>query len=192
MDTKTKVCPWWLGYMLLSPLRLTFQDPVKILTKYVNQDMQVLDIGCAMGYFSLPLAKLAGEHGRVVCIDLQERMLQKLVKRAKKAGLERQIETRLCSHNSLLVKDLKDMVDFALAFAVVHEVQDKERLFAEINMVLKPGGNLLIAEPAGHVKEKNFADTVILAENAGFSITTRPVIARCNAVLLQKVAAKIA
>lgn len=184
---KNSVCPWWLGYMLLSPMRRTFQDPEKILAKHVTRGMQVMDVGCAMGFFSLPLAKLVGEQGKVICVDLQEKMIQRLIKRAVKAGLQSQIEARQCSYSSLLVKDLKEEMDFILAFAVVHEVPDKERLFKEINCALKVGGRLLVAEPAGHVKEKNFADSVLLAEDAGFRVIERPVISRSNAVLFQKI-----
>jgi ubiquinone/menaquinone biosynthesis C-methylase UbiE len=47
--------------------------------------MNVLDVGCGMGFFSLPIARLVGETGRVVCVDLQARMIKCLLRRAKKA-----------------------------------------------------------------------------------------------------------
>jgi 2-polyprenyl-3-methyl-5-hydroxy-6-metoxy-1,4-benzoquinol methylase len=60
------VFPWWLGYMLLNPLRRFSQNPKKILNIYVSPGMKVMDIGCAMGFFSLPLARLVGEQGQVL------------------------------------------------------------------------------------------------------------------------------
>ncbi|MTI55898.1 class I SAM-dependent methyltransferase [Geosporobacter ferrireducens] len=179
-----KLCPWWMGYMLANPLRKITQDPDKILNAYVSQNMKVLDIGCAMGFFSLPMARLVGDQGRVICVDLQDRMIENLVKKAKKSGVYHRIEARTCSPDSLGIDDMKEAVDFALAFAVIHEVKDKERLFTEIIGVLKPGGKLMIAEPKGHVTEKDFRDTVMLAQRTGFSIAKWPNIGRSYSVLL--------
>ena len=57
-----KVCPVWVGYLLASPLRKLFENPRKILSQYVKEGMKVLDIGCAMGFFSLPLAQMVGSN----------------------------------------------------------------------------------------------------------------------------------
>ena len=73
-----RVCPWWLGYLLASPIRKLVYDPRSILGAYVKPGMTALDIGCAMGFFSLPLARLAGPRGKIICVDLQEKMLQLL------------------------------------------------------------------------------------------------------------------
>jgi len=54
------LCPVWIGYLLASPVRKLSQNPRKILGPYVNEGMTVADIGCAMGFFSLPLAKQSG------------------------------------------------------------------------------------------------------------------------------------
>ncbi|MFZ5351879.1 MAG: class I SAM-dependent methyltransferase [Bacillota bacterium] len=180
------VCPWWMGYLLLNPIRRLIQNPDDILKNYVGPKMMVVDIGCAMGYFSLPMAKLVGEQGKVVCIDMQDKMLEILYKRARKAGLDGCIETRKCSQNALLIDDLRETVDFVLAFAVVHEVPDKGRLFREINMALKKGGSLLVAEPTGHVSAEDFNTSISIAEKSGFSISKQLDIGKSRSVLLLK------
>ena len=43
------ICPWWLGYFLVSPLRKLMQNPGSILTPYVKRGMQVMDVGSGMG-----------------------------------------------------------------------------------------------------------------------------------------------
>jgi predicted methyltransferase len=83
-----RVCPWWIGYLLASPLRRWFgQDPAKILSPYVREAMTVLEPGPGMGFFTIPLARLVGPSGRVVTVDLQPKMIESLKRRASKAGV---------------------------------------------------------------------------------------------------------
>ncbi len=180
-----RVCPWWLGYLLASPLRRLLQDPEEIVRPYVKEGMSVLDIGCGMGFFSLPLAKLVSRKGKVVCVDLQEKMIKGLMKRAIKAGLSDRIDARICHQNSLGVSDIAGKIDFALAFASVHEVPDKERLFAEIYNTMRHTGELLLAEPKGHVSKLAFEKTVTVARSAGFEVLHDLSIRRSHAVLLR-------
>jgi SAM-dependent methyltransferase len=163
-----------------------FQKPEELLTPHVEEGMTVMDVGCAMGFFSLPLAELVGAGGRVVCVDLQERMIRSLRKRAARAGLENRIELRVCSTESLGTGDLEGAVDFALAFAVVHEVPGQGRLLAEIRGALRPEGRFLLAEPAGHVSEKRFAETIAAAEAAGLSVVDRPGFRMSHVALLER------
>ena len=180
------VCPFWVGYLLASPLRKLLQNPNKILEPYVNEGMTVADIGCAMGFFSLPLAKMVGPNGKVICIDVQEKMIRKLEKRAQKAGLSGRIETIVCNNDSIGLDDFKEKIDFTLAIFIVHEVPDSVRFFSEINEALKPSGKLLVAEPKGRVSETDFERSVSIAKHNGFEIMDRPKIKRSRAVLLRK------
>ena len=181
-----RVCPWWLGYLLASPLRRLFENPEEVLAPHVKSGMTAMDVGCGMGFFSLPMAELVGPSGRVICVDLQERMIRSLRKRVSRAGLADRIETRVCSAGSLGIQDLQGQVDFALTFAVVHEVPDAAGLLVQLHDALAPGGRLLIAEPRGHVSEEAVEETVAAAENAGLSVIDRPDIKRSRAVLLEK------
>ncbi len=184
------VCPWWLGYLLANPGRKLLQSPEKILRPHLAAGMWALDLGAGMGFFSLPLARLVGAAGKVVCVDLQAKMIAGLNRRAARAGLAPRIEARVCAADSLQLGDLASRLDFALAFAMVHEVPDPERLFAEIQAVLKPGGRLLVCEPVGHVTPDAFAATVALARRAGFEVVARPRVALSHGVLLEKALAR--
>jgi len=180
-----RVCPWWLGYLLASPLRRLLQKPEEIVRPYVAEGMSVLDVGCGMGFFSLPLTVLVGRTGRVVCVDLQEKMIKGLIARAERAGLAGRIDPRVCGPNSLGVGDLAGAVDFAIVFALVHEVADRERLFSEIYAAMKQTGVVLLAEPRGHVSESEFGKTLALAHHAGFEVQRSLEIRRSRAVLLR-------
>ena len=74
------------------------------------------------------------------------------------------------------VEDLVRKVDFVLAFAVVHEMPSAARFFEQSAAVLKPGGKLLLAEPAGHVTALEFEDQIADACRAGLKLVGRPAI----------------
>lgn len=162
------ICPLWAGYLLASPLRRLVEDPRKVLAPHVTQGMTVVDLGCGMGFFSVPLARLVGPAGRVFCVDVQERMLSVLRKRARGKGLEGVIQTRTCTHEDLGLSDLAGQADLALAYHVVHESRHPERLFADCYATLRPGGKLILAEPVGHIPAEDRAYIFDLAVSAGF------------------------
>jgi ubiquinone/menaquinone biosynthesis C-methylase UbiE len=164
------VCPFWLGYLLLNPLRKLLENPVKLLGPFVRPGMTVLEPGCAMGYFTLPLARMVGPAGRVIAVDIQPGMLKVLGRRAGKAGLAERIEIRSASTGGLGVEDLDHSVDFAAALHVVHEMPNPGAFFDEVRRALKPGGRLLVVEPKGHVSAEAFSRTVTLSKHAGFRI----------------------
>jgi ubiquinone/menaquinone biosynthesis C-methylase UbiE len=143
--------PVWAGHLLALPFRRLTENPEKILGPHVKPGMTVLDLGCAMGYFSLPLAKMVGPEGKVICVDLQAGMLKALERRATKRGLDSVIELRECTPESLKLDDLHERADLALAFHVLHEAQHPARFLAEAWDALKPGGRLLLAELKAHV-----------------------------------------
>ena len=163
-----KVCPFWVGYLLINPFRKLFESPNKILGPYVQEGMTVFEPGCGMGYFTLPLARMAGPTGRIIAADIQPKMLSTLRRRARKAGLSDRIELRFIQENGLGVADLSGQVDFAVALHMVHEVPDQVSFFTEIRQSLKQGGKLLFVEPKGHVSQDQFAASVTIAEKAGF------------------------
>lgn len=182
----SRVCPWWIGYFLASPIRRLKQNPERILGPYVKEGMTALDVGSAMGFFTLPLAKMVGNEGHVIAVDLQERMLASLRRRLDRAGMNGRVETRVCESESLGIDDLAGKVDFALAFAVLHEMPDGGGAFRSIAGALKSGGRLLLAEPRGHVDEEAFAKTSAKAIAQGLEVVERPEIWHSHAVVLRK------
>ncbi|HEX8711016.1 MAG TPA: class I SAM-dependent methyltransferase [Terracidiphilus sp.] len=183
-----RVCPWWIGYFLASPIRRWLSEkPEILLAPWVKSGMTIVEPGPGMGFFTLPMARMAGPSGRVIAVDIQPKMLASLNRRARKAGLEGRIETRLVQPGSMGLDDLRGAADFALVFAVVHEVPSAAGFFAEIASALKRGGLLLFAEPAGHVSPEDFESEIKAAQLAGLAEISRPSVRRSHAGLLKKV-----
>jgi len=168
-DQPTHVCPWWIGYLLLAPLRKLREHPDKIFSPLVSEGMTALDIGSGMGYFSLPLARMVGEQGRVLCVDMEPRMLRTLERRAARAGVEARIESILCEPLDLGLGGFAGQVDVAAAVHMVHEVPRRRAFLEQVVRALKPGGKFLVMEPRGHVSQEDFDRTLRLAQEVGLT-----------------------
>ena len=140
----------------------------------------VLDIGPGMGYFSIPLARMVGEKGKVIAADIQPQMLEALRRRARRAGVEQQVITHLSKAESL---GLDRQFDFVLAFWMVHEVPNHLAFFEEIKSLLKPSGKFLLSEPILHVNQAMFEKMVKTAESVGLVLEEKPKISLSRSAL---------
>lgn len=180
------VCPWWVGYLIASPLRKLGENPKSILTPLVEPGITAVDVGSAMGFFSLPLARMVGQNGRVVSVDVQKRMLASLTRRARRKGLDSVIETRLCTQEDLGLADLRGQADLVLAVHVAHETAYPKRFLKQLYDTLRPGGRLLLIEPNGHVSKDELDATRRLCSDAGLDeieVTRRR---RSTSVLMER------
>jgi ubiquinone/menaquinone biosynthesis C-methylase UbiE len=177
------VCPWWLAYTFDNPLRRFLHDPDAMLGQFVKQGMTVADIGCGMGYFSIAMARMAGQNGKVISVDLQQEMLDIMLKRAKKAGMVDRIQPVLAEADDIKIKG---PLDFVLLFWMLHEVRDIPRFLAQLSSVLKQGGTVLYAEPKMHVPESRFQEILGLAHQAGFRTSPGPRVRISRAAVLKK------
>ena len=181
--TGTHVCTWWFAYTFDNFLRRLAHNPERIFASLVREGMTVLDVGCGMGYFSIGLAGMVGESGRVIAVDLQEKMLSVMRKRAAKAGVGGRIVSHHCRTDSL---DLHDPVDFALAFWMVHETPDAASFFRQLAAVMKRDACLPVAEPAFHVTAGDFEHIVESALSAGLRRREAPTVRFSRAALFEK------
>jgi ubiquinone/menaquinone biosynthesis C-methylase UbiE len=177
------VCPAWLAGPLENPLRRFIHNPDKIFSGLISRGQTVVDVGCGPGFFSLGMAKLVGDEGRVIAVDLQEQMLNRVRRWAEREGLETRLQFHLGPIEGL---DYKGQVDFVLAFWMVHEVSHQGAFLQTVQELLKPGAHFLLVEPLIHVSASSFQQTVELARAAGLTPSTEPSIRLSRAVLLKK------
>jgi len=124
-----------------------------------------------------------GEGGLVIAADLQPGMLDIVRKRAEKANLMNRIRLHACLDDRI---GLREDLDFAVAFYMVHETPDARALVAEVFSLLRPGGRFFVAEPKMHVSRTLFETMVQEAREDGFKVVHKPRVLLSRAVVLEK------
>lgn len=127
-----------------NPKKRELLPPEKILPLAgVKESDVIADIGCGIGYFSIPAAILAGEHGLVYALDLEEKMLDEVRSNMESYGVMN-IQPTICTEYDFRLKS--DSTNFVLMSMVLHEVTDKIRFLNEARRILKEDGRIAILD----------------------------------------------
>lgn len=172
-EFKGDVCSHSHSFFLDNFIRKIVQNPKKIIGEYIKDGDTVMDIGCGSGFFSIEMAKMVGNSGRVYAIDLQKQMLEKLEKKLFKQNLTKQFILHNCPQEKIGLKG-KIKADFILAYYMVHETPDPIKFLKEIKSMLKKGGKFLLVEPLFHVSKKHFQKLTQDVMDIGFKILDSP------------------
>jgi len=127
----------------------------------------VLDGGCGPGRLTIPLAKYLGPEGKLIALDLQEEMLNRLEKRIS----ENQLSNIQILQGGLGEGLLKGYaLDRAILVTVLGEIPDQGKALGEIYQALSPGGLLSITEvlPDPHYQSRK--KVTRLGTEAGFQV----------------------
>ena len=133
--------------------------------EHVSPGDTVVDLGCGGGFFSVALAKMVGDNGRVIAVDLQKEMLDITSDFAVKNGVLERIILHRCKSDDIGLSDEK--VDFALAFYMVHEVPDRKAFLRQVSELLKPDAHFMMIEPSHHVTAEQFDQILNEAGSVG-------------------------
>ena len=90
------VCSYRHAFVLDNFIRRMFQSPKKIVGPYISSGNTVVDLGCGPGYFTIEMARMVGDTGQVIAVDVQNEMLAKVAGKAALLSLE----DRIFFHNS--------------------------------------------------------------------------------------------
>ena len=104
---------------------------------------RVLDVGCGAGLDCLIAAKMAGPDGKVIGFDMTMEMIEKARKNAAAAGIKN-VSFEQGYSEELSVPD--EWADVVISNGAINLSPDKERVYAEMYRVLKPGGRIQIAD----------------------------------------------
>jgi cyclopropane fatty-acyl-phospholipid synthase-like methyltransferase len=110
---------------------------------HLKPGQTVCDMGCGNGFYTLKLAKLVGEKGQVLAVDIQPEMLSLLNERAK--------EEKLANIKPILGTPVdpnlpEGKIDLILCVDVYHEFSNPEEMLAVMRKSLKPRGRIALVE----------------------------------------------
>jgi ubiquinone/menaquinone biosynthesis C-methylase UbiE len=103
---------------------------------------RVLDVACGTGLVSLPAATAVGDLGRVLGVDLSEKMVDAARVRSDRAGL-RKLELARMDAEALTVPDAS--FDVALCSLGLMYVPAPSTALAEMHRALVPGGRVVVS-----------------------------------------------
>jgi ubiquinone/menaquinone biosynthesis C-methylase UbiE len=182
-DHESDLCPASLAWTLSNPFRNLIHPPEKILSPFIKPGQTVADFGCGPGHFTLPMCSLVGPNGKVFAIDLQKEMLAIVTAKSRQSNLDSQLQTIQVETGDV---QLPVLVDFGLAFWMIHEVKNQNSFMENVFRAVKPGGQFLLVEPRLHVSGEHFKLEKDLARQAGFIDLKSVSITISRAELFQK------
>lgn len=125
------------------PARDAWQKPDEVVNALVDRDdLLIVDIGAATGYFPVRFARAAPQ-GKVVGVDIEPSMVQYLTARAQEEGLAN-LSARLGQPDDPMLGDLNP--DLVFLCNTYHHISDREAYFAAIRARMAPGGRLAIVD----------------------------------------------
>jgi protein-L-isoaspartate O-methyltransferase len=121
---------------------------------------RVLEVGPGAGYYALPVARWLEPGGSLDVLDVQQKMLDHVMRRAAEGGITNVVPTQ-ADAQALPYPDAS--FDAAYLTLVLGEIPDQERSLCELRRVLRPGGRLVVGE---HISDPHYVAFGALCERA--------------------------
>ncbi len=157
--------------------RRRWLEPESLLREIgLEEGMTFADLGCGIGFFAIPAAKIVGVRGRVLGTDVDAESIEELSSRAESEGLEN-VEVRAGEAESYL--PCHACVDIVFFGIVLHDFRDASAVLENARHMVKPGGKLIDFDwkkergEVGPPEAIRFSEekAASLIEGAGFEVT---------------------
>ncbi|MGD1119680.1 MAG: class I SAM-dependent methyltransferase [Dehalococcoidales bacterium] len=134
------------GFFLMSlefKVRDILKPRINVLKEIgIKPGSHVLDFGCGPGGYIKPLANLVGSSGKIYALDMNPQALKTVKALAVKHGLKN-VET-IQSDGPTRLPDAS--LDTVLLFDVLHDIENRDALLAELRRILKGDGVLSVTD----------------------------------------------
>jgi len=136
-----------MAAIMESRFRYRFFGPMRILQGAdIEPGQTVLEIGCGTGFFTLPAARLLGDQGSLVAMDMLPLSVEAVTRKVQTANLK---NVRVVQGDALNTKLAAESLDAVLIFGVIPApMLPMERLLSEMQRILKPGGIMAVWPPS--------------------------------------------
>ena len=150
--TAAAAAAWWYADSAPYPYaqRKILDLPLPFLTNRrldallgVRPGERVLEIGPGTGLQALHVAGLLGEEGRLDIVDVQDQMLDHVMRRAKRAGIT---SVAAAKADARQLPFPGATFDAAYLVTVLGEIPDPAAAVRELRRVLKPTGRIVVGE----------------------------------------------
>jgi ubiquinone/menaquinone biosynthesis C-methylase UbiE len=111
-----------------------------------QKGMSIADFGCGSGYFTIIIAKLVGDTGKMYALDVQEAPLEAVKMRAQSEGLHNVMTIRANLEVMGSTKLPDSSQDWVLLANILFQSQKKKEIIQEAKRVLKAGGQMLLID----------------------------------------------
>jgi ubiquinone/menaquinone biosynthesis C-methylase UbiE len=163
--------PQFMANLIDNPLRRKVQPPDELAIRHgIEPGMTVLDVGPGNGTYTLAAARRVGPAGKIVAIDIEPKMIERVQRRVQRAGAKN-IEARLADVYALPFDT--GALDAAYMITVIGEIPEPERAMREIRRALKPTGTLSFSELFIDPDYPLASTTIRRAQAAGFQLKRR-------------------
>lgn len=160
--------PEFAANVIDNPLRRRIQPPDEAALRHgLGPGMTVLEVGPGNGTYTMAAARRVGDKGRVVAIDIEPRMIDRVKRRAQAEGVTN-IEARVADVYDLPFDD--GSFDAIHMTAVIGEIPDPDRAMQEFHRVLSPRGTLAFSELLLDPDYPRASTLVRKAEASGFRL----------------------
>ena len=135
-------------FVLDNVLRRIVQPPRRFLARHVRPGDTAADLGCGPGHFTVPMARVVGDGGRVVAVDFDGNAVARLRRRAERRRVERVIQTHVASAAEVDFIETAS-IDFVLAEGLLCCMADHDGAVRQIERVLRPTGRAWLSVMKG-------------------------------------------